>query len=107
MKLEIYPYSFHFIVIKSKTHINLSKSILSSLIRLYFILFYRKAETEQKELKLLLDMYKSINRDKRENHQLMLAEKKLKSDIEDTKAQMRRILVPTRFYFIMKYFITP
>ncbi len=61
---------------------------------------YRKAETEQKELKLLLDMYKSINRDKREKVQLAMAEKKLKTDIEETKSQMRRILVHFHLFLL-------
>ena len=50
---------------------------------------------EQKELKLLLDMYRGVNRDKRENMELRCVEKKLKADIDETKVQMRRILVST------------
>lgn len=67
-------------------------------------LFYRKAETEQKELKLLLDMYKSVNRDKREKIQLAVVEKKLKNEIEETKTQMRRILVHNQHFFNLNYF---
>ena len=44
-------------------------------------------------MKLLLDMYRGVNRDKRENMELICVEKKLKTDIEETKVQMRRILV--------------
>lgn len=65
-------------------------------------MIFRKAETEQKELKLLLDMYKSVNRDKREKMQLAVVEKKLKNEIEETKAQMRRILVKNNQYLIIQ-----
>lgn len=48
---------------------------------------------EQKELKLLLDMYKGVNKDKRDKAQLMLIEKKLRAELEELKQQMRRLQV--------------
>jgi len=57
---------------------------------------YRKAINEQKDLRLLLDMYKGMSKDKRDKAQLMLVEKKLKAELEDLKQQMRRLQVSTR-----------
>lgn len=58
------------------------------------ISFYRrKAVNEQKDLKLLLDIYKGMNKDKRDKAQLMLIEKKLRAELEDLKQQMRRLQV--------------
>lgn len=51
----------------------------------------KKALNEQKDLKLLLDMHKNLNKDKRDKAQLMLIEKKLRAELEDLKQQMRRI----------------
>lgn len=51
----------------------------------------KKAVNEQKELKLLLDMYKGVNKDKRDKAQLMLIEKKLRAELEELKQQMRRL----------------
>lgn len=48
---------------------------------------------EKNELKLLLDMYKGLNKEKRDKAQLMLVEKKLRAELEDLKQQMRRLQV--------------
>lgn len=53
----------------------------------------RKAVNDQKELKLLLDIYKGMSKDKRDKAQLMLIEKKLRGELEDLKQQMRRLQV--------------
>lgn len=48
---------------------------------------------EKNELKLLLDMYKGLPKEKRDKAQLMLIEKKLRAESEDLKQQMRRLQV--------------
>ncbi len=64
---------------------------------LLFSFGFRKAVNEQKELKLLLDMYKGVNKDKRDKVQLMQSERKLKAELEEVKQQMRRLQVPNSF----------
>lgn len=44
-----------------------------------------------------------MNRDKREKVQLLHAEKKLKTDIEEMKIQMRRIVVIFKIYLNIRY----
>ncbi|KAL1451898.1 hypothetical protein WDU94_006232, partial [Cyamophila willieti] len=44
-----------------------------------------------KELKLLLDMYKSLNKDQRDKVGLMAAEKKLRAEVEDLKLQLKKV----------------
>lgn len=43
----------------------------------------RKAQESQKEMKLLLDMYKSAPKEQRDKVQLMAAEKKSKAEVRD------------------------
>lgn len=43
--------------------------------------FLRKAQESQKEMKLLLDMYKSAPKEQRDKVQLMAAEKKTKAEV--------------------------
>lgn len=54
----------------------------------------RKALNDQKEMKLLLDMYKGVSKDQRDKVQLMATEKKLRSEIEELRNQMKKIQVP-------------
>lgn len=56
-------------------------------------LFHRKALNDQKEMKLLLDMYKGVSKDQRDKVQLMATEKKLRSEIEELRNQMKKIQV--------------
>lgn len=43
----------------------------------------RKAQESQKEMKLLLDMYKSAPKEQRDKVQLMAAEKKSKAEVNE------------------------
>lgn len=44
-------------------------------------------------MKLLLDMYKGVSKDQRDKVQLMATEKKLRSEIEEFRNQMKKIQV--------------
>lgn len=44
-------------------------------------------------MKLLLDMYKGVSKDQRDKVQLMATEKKLRSEIDDLRNQMKKIQV--------------
>lgn len=59
----------------------------------------RKALNDQKEMKLLLDMYKGVSKDQRDKVQLMATEKKLRSEIEELRNQMKKIQVCTKLPF--------
>lgn len=48
-------------------------------------------------MKLLLDMYKGVSKDQRDKVQLMATEKKLRSEIEDLRNQMKKIQVKKAF----------
>lgn len=58
-----------------------------------FFRYYRKALNEQKEMKLLLDMYKGVSKEQRDKVQLMAAEKKLRTELDDMRQQIKRIQV--------------
>lgn len=49
--------------------------------------FPRKAQESQKEMKLLLDMYKSAPKEQRDKVQLMAAERKAKAEVRAGGAQ--------------------
>ncbi|XP_068148725.1 E3 ubiquitin-protein ligase Bre1 [Drosophila tropicalis] len=51
----------------------------------------KKALNDQKEMKLLLDMYKGVSKDQRDKVQLMATEKKLRSEIEDLRQQLKKL----------------
>ncbi|XP_037936187.1 E3 ubiquitin-protein ligase Bre1 [Teleopsis dalmanni] len=51
----------------------------------------KKALNDQKEMKLLLDMYKGVSKDQRDKVQLMAIEKKLRSEIEELRQQLKKI----------------
>ncbi|XP_022918335.1 E3 ubiquitin-protein ligase Bre1 [Onthophagus taurus] len=51
----------------------------------------KKALNEQKEMKLLLDMHKSVTKEQRDKVQLMAAEKKLRTELDDMKQQLKKI----------------
>lgn len=53
----------------------------------------RKALNDTKEMKLLLDMYKGVSKDQRDKVQLMATEKKLRSEIDDMRNQLKKIQV--------------
>lgn len=52
---------------------------------------------DQKEMKLLLDMYKGVSKEQRDKVQLMAMEKKLRSEIEDLRNQLKKMQV---IYFL-------
>lgn len=56
--------------------------------------FFRKAQESQKEMKLLLDMYRSAPKEQRDKVQLMAAEKKAKAEV---------FLISLLFFFFMCY----
>ncbi|EFA09945.1 E3 ubiquitin-protein ligase Bre1 [Tribolium castaneum] len=51
----------------------------------------KKALNEQKEMKLLLDMYKGVSKEQRDKVQLMAAEKKLRTELEDIRQQIKKM----------------
>lgn len=53
----------------------------------------RKALNDTKEMKLLLDMYKGVSKDQRDKVQLMATEKKLRSEIDEMRNQLKKIQV--------------
>jgi E3 ubiquitin-protein ligase BRE1 len=48
---------------------------------------------DQKEMKLLLDMYKGVSKEQRDKVQLMAAEKKTRAELEDARQQLKKIQV--------------
>lgn len=44
-------------------------------------------------MKLLLDMYKGVSKEQRDKVQLMAAEKKLRTELEDMRQQIKKIQV--------------
>lgn len=59
---------------------------------------------DQKEMKLLLDMYKGVSKEQRDKVQLMAMEKKLRSEIEDLRNQLKKMQVIYFLYFIIRNF---
>lgn len=53
----------------------------------------RKAMNDQKEMKLLLDMYKGVSKEQRDKVQLMAAEKKTRAELEDIRQQLKKMQV--------------
>ncbi|KAH0626371.1 hypothetical protein JD844_001313 [Phrynosoma platyrhinos] len=51
----------------------------------------KKAQESQKEMKLLLDMYKSAPKEQRDKVQLMAAEKKTKAEVEELRVRIREL----------------
>ncbi|XP_024141014.1 E3 ubiquitin-protein ligase BRE1B [Oryzias melastigma] len=51
----------------------------------------KKAQESQKEMKLLLDMYKSAPKEQRDKVQLMAAERKSKAEVEDFRMRVREL----------------
>uniref|UniRef100_A0A8C6L530 E3 ubiquitin protein ligase n=1 Tax=Nothobranchius furzeri TaxID=105023 RepID=A0A8C6L530_NOTFU len=56
-----------------------------------FVPLFRKAQESQKEMKLLLDMYKSAPKEQRDKVQLMAAERKSKAEVEDLRMRVREL----------------
>lgn len=51
----------------------------------------KKAVNDQKEMKLLLDMYKGVSKEQRDKVQLMAVEKKLRTEIEELRKELKKI----------------
>lgn len=51
----------------------------------------KKALNDQKEMKLLLDMYKGVSKEQRDKVQLMAMEKKLRSEIDELRQQLKKV----------------
>ncbi|XP_069485088.1 E3 ubiquitin-protein ligase BRE1A isoform X2 [Ambystoma mexicanum] len=51
----------------------------------------KKAQESQKEMKLLLDMYRSAPKEQRDKVQLMAAEKKAKAELEELRQRLREL----------------
>ncbi|KAL5017336.1 hypothetical protein ScPMuIL_006925 [Solemya velum] len=51
----------------------------------------KKVQDSQKELKLLLDMYKSAPKDQRDKVQMMASEKKAKQEIEELRSRIKHL----------------
>ncbi|XP_022207571.2 E3 ubiquitin-protein ligase Bre1 [Nilaparvata lugens] len=51
----------------------------------------KKALNDQKELKLLLDMYKGVSKEQRDKVQLMASEKKIRAELEDMRQQLKKM----------------
>ncbi|CAE1155250.1 BRE1 [Acanthosepion pharaonis] len=51
----------------------------------------KKNQDSQKDIKLLLDMYKSLSKENRDKVQLMSAEKKARQEVEDLKFHIRKM----------------
>lgn len=51
----------------------------------------KKALNEQKEMKLLLDMYKGVSKEQRDKVQLMASEKKIRAELEDMRQQLKKM----------------
>lgn len=51
----------------------------------------KKALNEQKEMKLLLDMYKGVSKEQRDKVQLMAAEKKLRTELEELRQNLKKM----------------
>lgn len=48
----------------------------------------KRAQNDVKEMKLLLDMYKTCTKEQRDKAQLMAAEKKVRTELEETRNQV-------------------
>lgn len=53
--------------------------------------FNRKTQNEQREMKLLLDMYKGSSKDQRDRVQLLASEKKTRLEIEELRQQVKKL----------------
>lgn len=73
--------------------IALSSSFPLLLLRLPPVPLPRKAQESQKEMKLLLDMYKSAPKEQRDKVQLMAAERKAKAEV----GQLGHVVLPRYF----------
>lgn len=60
---------------------------------IYGVVLCRKALNDQKEMKLLLDMYKGASKEQRDKVQLMASEKKIRAELEESRQQLKKLQV--------------
>lgn len=58
-------------------------------------------------MKLLLDMYKGVSKDQRDKVQLMATEKKLRSEIEEVRNQLKKVQVSLTHFIRFVHFSPP
>lgn len=80
--------------------------MLQFILIIYICFYNRKAETDRKEMKLLLDMYKEVSKDQRDKVQLMVVEKKLQIEIEKLKQELKKIQVQIIIGFVLNAMCT-
>lgn len=51
----------------------------------------KKAQNDVREMKLLLDMFKTLPKEQRDKAQLMAAEKKVKSELDESRNELKRV----------------
>jgi E3 ubiquitin-protein ligase BRE1 len=66
----------------------------------------KRAQNDVKEMKLLLDMYKTSTKEQRDKAQLMAAEKKVRAELEETRNQVsqKKILITYAGFSVIPYF---
>lgn len=57
----------------------------------------KQSELKLKEMRLLLDMYKSVPKEHRDKAQFMASEKKLRAELDDARIQVKLLLLPHLF----------
>uniref|UniRef100_A0A8C5DLJ0 E3 ubiquitin protein ligase n=1 Tax=Gouania willdenowi TaxID=441366 RepID=A0A8C5DLJ0_GOUWI len=86
-------------VVKYKLRLRETQTELNQLLLVRFVValfehmmwLCRKAQESQREMKLLLDMYRSAPKEQRDKVQLMAAEKKAKSEGEELRQRLREL----------------
>lgn len=58
---------------------------------IYRVVSYRAALNAQKEMKMVLDMYKGASKDPRDKSQILASEKKLRQEAEEVRAGIRKL----------------
>merc|ERR1711935_189298 len=51
----------------------------------------KDAQKDVREMKLLLDMFKTLPKEQRDKAQLMAAEKKVKAELDDSRNELKRV----------------
>lgn len=86
-------------------YFNFNKIVFFNKLKNLFF-FFRKSLNEQKEMKLLLDMYKGVSKEQRDKVQLMAAEKKTKAEVDDLKQQVKKMqMTQVNVCFVFYLFI--
>uniref|UniRef100_A0A667X1S2 E3 ubiquitin protein ligase n=1 Tax=Myripristis murdjan TaxID=586833 RepID=A0A667X1S2_9TELE len=78
-------------VVKYKMRLRETQSELNQVCQSEMLMPMQKAQESQREMKLLLDMYRSAPKEQRDKVQLMAAEKKAKSEGEELRQRLREL----------------